>query len=175
MPEPVRGRPAAQLMRCTPAHVPRLAWIRRTREDWMSARGIVQWPTGSLAEAEILAQVERGEWFRLVEGSDAADGAAATLRAAARLLEADPEFWGEDEAPALYVHGLMVDLAAAGRGLGERLLELAGAEGRRRRRGLLRLDCAPHLVGYYRRRGFTPVRRTHFPDFTTVLLERPLT
>lgn len=175
MPEPALERRSAQLMRCTPAHVPCLVRIRRAREDWMAARGIVQWPLGSLGQAEILAQVARGEWFRLVEGVHEADGAAEPLHAAARLLDADPEFWDEDAASALYLHGLMVDLAAAGRGLGKQLLELAAAEGRRRRRAVLRLDCAPHLLDYYCRRGFTPVRRKHFPDFTTVLLERPLT
>ena len=140
----------------------------------MRTRGIQQWPLGSLAPSTILTQVEHGEWFRLVESGEAAGGAAEPLRAAARLLDADPEFWDEVAASALYVHGLMVHLAAAGHGLGARVLELAAAEGRRRQRAVLRLDCAPHLLEYYGRQGFVPVRRKHFPDFTTVLLERPL-
>lgn len=140
----------------------------------MLTRGIEQWPIGSLDPSTILSQVEHGEWFRVVESGETADGAAEPLHAAARLLDADPEFWDEDMSSALYVHGLMVDPAAAGLGLGARVLELAVAEGRRRQRAVLRLDCAPHLLEYYRRQGFAPVRRKHFPDFTTVLLERPL-
>lgn len=144
----------------------------------MLERGIDQWAPGSQTRMEILTQVDRGEWFRLVGEGRRPDGGDSTSRdellAAVRLLDADPDFWDDDVASALYVHGLMVDLPAAGRGLGEQVLELAAAEGRRRGRALLRLDCAPHLVAYYCRFGFASVRRKEFPAFTTVLLERPL-
>lgn len=172
-----------RLAQCTAADVPRLAAIRAEREQWMVDSGIDQWRPGSQTRMEILAQVDGGQWYQLVEPTapegDAVAGVAERsparpLRAAARLMDEDRDFWGEDRARALYVHGLMVDVAAAGQGLGSRLLELIAAEGIRRGRELLRLDCAPHLVPYYRRHDLVEVGQVEFPDFVSILLERRL-
>ncbi|MFC0672435.1 GNAT family N-acetyltransferase [Brachybacterium hainanense] len=155
------------LRRCDARDVPRLAEMRRSRECWMRDRGIDQWEIGSLAATMIAEQVARGEWFRL-------HGPSEDLLAAARLLEADPEFWGADIGPALYVHALMVDVSAAGRGLGRRVLELAAKEAAARELSMLRLDCAPHLLPYYAAQGFVQVGVKEFPQFITVLLEQEL-
>lgn len=158
-----------RLVRCSTADIPRLARMRADREQWMAEHGIEQWPIGSLPEPMIRRQVERGEWYRLEAVRHPEQWAAA-----ARLLDEDPEFWGEDVASALYVHALMVDTEHAGAGLGSRLLELAAVEACGRGRAMLRLDCVPHLVPYYRAHGFQQVGTKEFPEFTTILLQRPL-
>ena len=160
------------LRRCSPADVPRLAAMRRARERWMEERGVVQWAVGSLDTARIHDEVSGGEWYALDGGGPADPG---RFEAAVRLVDEDPLFWcGHERAgePALYAHGLMTDPAAAGRGLGARVLDLAGAEAVRRSRGLLRLDCAPHLLPYYRPLAFTEVGVKDFPAFRPVLLAR---
>ena len=52
-----------------------------------------------------------------------------------RLLWTDPDFWGDDHTPAVYVHGLMVDRRAAGHGLGHDAARLGGSPRARRRGG----------------------------------------
>jgi len=139
----------------------------------MERRGVVQWAVGSLDDTRIHAEVGRAEWHALDAGGPTGPGA---FEAAVRLVDEDPLFWGEHERaadPALYAHGLMTDPAASGRGLGALVLDLAESEAARRSRGLLRLDCAPHLLPYYLPLGFTEVGAKDFPTFRTVLLERP--
>lgn len=145
--------------------------LRRSLEDWLRAKGIDQWTPGEVTEDEVAAQIARGEWHVLRNG--------AGIGAALRFLRADREIWGQDETSARYVHGLMVDRAAAGRGLGEVLLRWAAerstAEGAER----LRLDCGESneaLRAYYRSRGFTEVGRKEFDHgrFSVTLLENQL-
>ena len=92
-----------------------------------------------------------------------------------RLLWTDPDFWGDDDTPAVYVHGLMVDRRAAGHGLGTALLDWAAARGRDAGVDLFRLDCRttnPVLRAYYERYGFRAVGQRDFADFSCTLLER---
>ncbi|RHA43636.1 GNAT family N-acetyltransferase, partial [Cellulomonas rhizosphaerae] len=101
------------------------------------------------------------------------DGLAATVR----LLWSDPDFWGDDDAPAVYVHGLMVARRRSGDGLGRALLDWAADQGREAGVGLLRLDCRttnPALRAYYEAYGFTAVGRRDFADFSCTLLELSL-
>jgi GNAT superfamily N-acetyltransferase len=164
----------AVLRTCTAADVPRLAAMRRAREQWMQQHGIVQWETGSLGEEQISIEVGRGEWHALDPGGSPEDH--REFDAAARLVDEDPFFWGDHERaaePAIYVHGLMTDPSAAGQGLGARVLDLAWAEAGRRGARWLRLDCAPHLLDYYRVQGFAPVGRKETAAFVTMLLEKP--
>jgi 8-oxo-dGTP diphosphatase len=159
---------------CVPSDVPRLAAMRRSREEWMEQQGIAQWRVGSLGAAQISLEVARGEWHVLEPGGSREDHRA--FDAAARLVDDDPFFWSQHERaeePALYVHGLMTDPSAKGLGLGAQLLELAWAEAGRRGARWLRLDCAPHLLDYYRPLGFTPVGRKETDEFVTLLLEKP--
>ena len=151
----------------TPADVDHIHALRRSLEDWMAAQGTVQWPPGSLPRERVAAQVDAGEWHVVVDES----GVVGT----ARLLWTDPDFWGDDHTPAVYVHGLMVDRRAAGRGVGTALLDWAAARGRDAGVGLLRLDCRttnPVLRGYYESHGFRPVGQRDFADFSCTLLER---
>jgi len=157
------------LTSAAPGDVDRIHALRRSLEDWMAETGLNQWPVGSLPRERIAAQVDAGEW-RLVHDDD---GLAATVR----LLWSDPDFWGDDHTPAVYVHGLMVARRRSGDGLGRALLDWSADQGRRAGVGLLRLDCRttnPALRAYYEAYGFTVVGRRDFADFSCTLLELSL-
>ena len=154
----------------SPSDVDAIHALRRSLEDWMAARGTVQWPPGSLPRERVAAQVDAGQWHVV---RDDELGIAATVR----LLWTDPDFWGDDDTPAVYVHGLMVDRRAAGRGLGAALLDWAAAQGREARVDVLRLDCRttnPVLRTYYESSGFRAVGQVDFADFSCTLLEASL-
>jgi len=143
--------------------------LRRSLEDWMAERGLMQWPVGSLPRERVAEQVASGH-VRVVRDCD---GIVASLR----LMWSDPDFWGDDRTPAVYVHGLMVDRRATGSGLGRRLLDWARDQGRTAGAGLQRLDCRttnPALRAYYESLGFVAVGRQSFPTFDVTLLERPI-
>lgn len=85
--------------------------LRRRIEHWLADRGIEQWGHGYLPLEEITDQIRAGEWYAVRDP-------ALGIVAAARLLRTDPQVWGEDDTPAVYVHGLMVERAASGRAWG---------------------------------------------------------
>jgi len=152
----------------TPADVDDIHALRRSLEDWMAAHGTVQWPQGSLPRERIAAQVDAGEWHVV---RDEELGLVGTLR----ILWTDPDFWGDDDTPAVYVHGLMVDRRVTGHGLGTALLDWAAARGRDAGVDLFRLDCRttnPVLRTYYESHGFEAVGQKDFADFSCTLLER---
>jgi GNAT superfamily N-acetyltransferase len=143
--------------------------LRRSLEDWMAARCVVQWPLRSLPVARIAAQVAAGEWYVVRDPL----GLVGTVR----LLWSDPDFWGADERPAVYVHGLMVDRRRNGEGIGTGLLDWAAQQGRLAGAQAFRLDCRttnPVLREYYERYGFTAVGQRDFADFSCTLLELSL-
>ena len=154
--------------RATTTDVESVHALRRALEDWMAERGIDQWLIGSLPLERVAAQVADGQWWVVRDG----DGLLGTLR----VVRADPEYWGEDDTPALYVHGLMVDRRASGTGLGRALLEWAHGEAERAGAQWLRLDhreSNPVLDARYRSWGFEPVGVTDRPGFAVVLMQRP--
>lgn len=142
--------------------------LRRQREDWLAAQGIDQWIPGEIPIATVKDQIDRGEWHLVRE-----DGIVV---AALRLLWEDPDFWGPDDGNAVYVHGLMVDLSHAGKGLGAELLNWAAHIGQQRGKSHLRLDSAltnPGLTRYYERLGFTRKGQRHVGNlFEVILWER---
>lgn len=144
--------------------------LRAAAERWLAERGIEQWHPGEVSLAEVQGQIAAGEWH--------VAGAAGLVCAALRLLWSDP-VWSDDR-PAVYVHGLVIDRAQAGRGLGAGLLDWAAAQGRRAGVTVLRLDCVEGNSGlrrYYARLGFRKVGRRDFdgPWHSAVLLERDIT
>jgi ribosomal protein S18 acetylase RimI-like enzyme len=162
---PTPVRPA----RATPADVDAIHALRRSLEDWMAANGTVQWQPGSLPRERIAAQVEAGEWHVVRN----AGGLVGTVR----LLWSDPDFWGPDQNPAVYVHGLMVDRRHTGAGVGTALLDWAQDQGRAAGADVFRLDCRttnPVLRRYYEAYGFTAVGQRDFADFSCTLLELDL-
>jgi ribosomal protein S18 acetylase RimI-like enzyme len=116
---------------------------------WLHARGIVeQWPLTFSREFEA-EHVAAGEVYLARQGGQA----IGTLM----LLWSDPRVWGAAPDDAGYVHGLAIRRAAAGHGLGRRMLGWAEttilAAGRR----YLRLDCWAknhERCRYYERAGF---------------------
>ena len=154
----------------TPADVDDIHALRRSLEDWMAEHGVVQWPQGSLPRERIAAQVDAGEWHVV---RDEGLGLVGTVR----ILWTDPDFWGDDHTPAVYVHGLMVDRRATGAGLGTTLLDWAAARGRDAGVDVFRLDCRttnPVVRTYYERYGFRAVGQRDFADFSCTLLELSL-
>lgn len=145
--------------------------LRRQLEDWLHAKGVRQWPRGEVDRDDIARQVDRGEWH-LVRSTSG--GVAAAMR----VLWSDPDFWGSDVAPAVYVHGLMVDRDSAGLGWGPFMLDHAARIGRAAGVRTLRLDCAEHnevLRAFYRRERFREVGRRDFDGlFGVTLFERDI-
>jgi GNAT superfamily N-acetyltransferase len=143
--------------------------IRRARADeasvvaglwteaaaWLASRGIDQWqyePHHDRIAASVAAgECWLAEWDGWVVGTITVDG------------RADPEFWTAADHPdaALYAHRMVVARAAAGTGLGARLLDHAGRLAAEAGKRWLRLDAwrdNPGLADYYRSQGFTEVR-----------------
>ncbi|MEV0708841.1 GNAT family N-acetyltransferase [Nocardia aurea] len=141
-----------------PADAAAIARLRDRLAQWMVDNGIAQWLPGEYPTAMVRAETERGEWFVWRE--------SGTLIAAVRLIWRDPEFWGDDDAEAGYIHGLMVAPEYRGRDLGGRILAFCAertlAEGIVRQR----LDTAANnevLRKYYTAQGFTEVREATLP------------
>lgn len=151
---------------------PRLVALREEAAQWLTDRGITQWAPGEVGLAEVANQLATGEWFVLRR--------EGRVVAAVRLLFSDESVWGPHSGGAVYVHGLVVDRAAAGQGLGAALLRWAEERCRRTGRELLRLDCVESnaaLRDYYARAGFAEVGRREFTDrpwHPVVLLEKRL-
>lgn len=147
--------------------------LREQIEAWLDTEGMEQWGHGHLSLEEISRQIDDGQWYVVREP-------VLGICAAARLLWSDPEVWGEeDRTCAVYVHGLMVHRAAAGRGLGPAVLDWAAQQGRTRAAEVFRLDCVesnPALRAFYRRQGFREIGRRDFdgPQFSATLLEKGL-
>lgn len=144
--------------------------LRCQIEDWLGEQGIEQWGHGHVSRQEITEQIRAGQWHLLRDPD-------VGIAAAARLLRTDPEVWGAEDIPAVYVHGLMVSRGAAGRGLGACLLEWAAERGRAEGAEVVRLDCVETntvLRTFYQRQGFQEVGRRDFdgPWYSATLLEK---
>jgi hypothetical protein len=90
---------------------------------WLAERGIQQWPVPYPREPTERALAERGLWVVCRAGRT-----VATMRTARR----DPDVWGDDAFPALYVHALAVRREAPARGSGLGLLRWAARTAGRR-------------------------------------------
>lgn len=146
--------------------------LRHALEEWLESKSVKQWGRGEVGRDEVERQVAANEWH--VVRSPSGD-----LRAALRLLWSDEPVWREQNAFAAYVHGLMVNRAEAGLGLGAALLAWAEQQARKKAAPLLRLDCVESneaLRHYYRALGFSEVGRRDFdgPWYSAVLLEKDL-
>jgi GNAT superfamily N-acetyltransferase len=135
-----------------------LVGLYQAAQRWLAEIGSDQWAKNTEEKARnyITRSIERGEcWLAemqgLVVGMITVDD------------HADPEFWTPQDEPedALYVHRMVVDRLAAGKGVGGQLLDWSESLAASRGCTWLRLDAwrtnAP-LHAYYQRQGFTPVR-----------------
>jgi ribosomal protein S18 acetylase RimI-like enzyme len=115
---------------------------------WVGERGYEQWPL-PFPRDELAAAIERGEVYLAELDGDA----VATVT----LLWDDPKYWGARPPDAAYVHKLAVSRAAAGRRIGQTLVEWADNTAAAAGREFLRLDCLrdnPGIRAYYERLGF---------------------
>ncbi|MDF0528854.1 GNAT family N-acetyltransferase [Tsukamurella sp. 8F] len=155
-----------------PCDAPDIVNLRDRIARWMVDRGIRQWSPGEYPIATAADEAARGEWF-------VARDEAGCLAATVRLIWSDPRFWGDADAPAGYVHGLMVATASTVRG--RDVLDFAAERTLERGLDRLRLDVVGHndvLVRFYADYGFTEVGRARlphpFPDYEIALMEKPL-
>ncbi|GAA4403985.1 GNAT family N-acetyltransferase [Tsukamurella soli] len=150
--------------------------LRDRLAQWMVDTGIRQWTPGEYPVQLAADEAARGEWHVVRD-------AAGCLVATVRVVWCDPDFWGPGDqggdAPAGYVHGLMVAPGSPvrGRDLLDHVAELTVARGLDR----LRLDFVSHsdaLRRFYVGYGFREVRRTvlpaPFPRMEISLMELPL-
>jgi GNAT superfamily N-acetyltransferase len=121
---------------------------------------LVDW----IEEGEVLVQRDRG---RII-------GAVA-------MLGREPDTWGDDATPAIYVHSLMVDRSYAGQNLGARMLERVEAIARSRGDRYVRLDAGAdldRLQRWYDARGYERVAPHSLTDagktFEVTLRQKPL-
>lgn len=115
---------------------------------WLSQQGIYQWPTPYPRESINRAFADRQLWV-----GNRADRIVATMRTAFH----DPDVWGNDPLPALYVHGLAVRREPESRGSGLELLHWAVHAAANEGLVAVRLDCWAEnrrLRRYYEQAGF---------------------
>jgi ribosomal protein S18 acetylase RimI-like enzyme len=170
----------------SPATIDDVGDIRRVMQEaseFKYSKGDALWGTEPFADEEVSRMVESGNIFVYK-----VDGAVA---ASVVLLKNDERMWGEEQGnddSALYVHKLTTGNAFRGRGVGEKVLSLAERLATEQGRTRLRLDCPydnENLYNYYRRLGFSEVRRYERPSspsrrnpdkdvFRAALLEKEL-
>ncbi|MER6944733.1 GNAT family N-acetyltransferase [Nonomuraea sp. NPDC000554] len=149
--------------------------------EWLYSRGVRQWPRGGFGPERIEPLIEERVLFLLDDELSFLSPDEPTPPVATIAIDghADPEFWtpADDPAAGLYVHKLAVSRAWSGSGLGEALLDWAGAMAYGSGLTWLRLDCAkanPRLQGYYRHCGFRHLRTVDLPHRASgALFQRP--
>ncbi|NKY53244.1 GNAT family N-acetyltransferase [Nocardia vermiculata] len=160
------------IARAQACDIDRIIELRHNVEEWLASRQIVQWTPREIPDSVFCDQVAAGEYYvARLEGLPGIVGAC-------RLLWADRALW-QDEAFAGYVHGLVVDRAHAGTGIGGALLDWAGRTARAAGADRLRLDCVDTntaLCAYYRAAGFIQVgHRSIGASRGVALFQRTLT
>ncbi len=136
--------------------------------QWLRERGSEQW-SAPFTPPWIEHQIELGQYFVAFY--------KAELVATFRLMWTDPDYWGEDDTPALYLHTLAVNAAFSGKGIGSQILNWAEDYALQHDKPLLRLDTAadnPFLVTYYDKAGFMNKGQIIIKNFRVVLLEKRL-
>ncbi|MFI1938190.1 GNAT family N-acetyltransferase [Streptomyces purpureus] len=148
-----------------PDDLPALLALRAEATRWLRDRGSDQWSdarTGPVALEKWRRVVEQGNTWVVVD-SVGGDALATVSRGSA-----DVDFWTADDRPesAFYLDKLIVARRAAGRRLGERVVDWACGVAEREGRAWVRVDVwrtNPRLHAYYERLGFTHVRTCVHP------------
>ncbi|MFF7359953.1 GNAT family N-acetyltransferase [Streptomyces sp. NPDC008125] len=138
-----------------PDDVAKLLAFREEAARWLTTLGSDQWQRPYPAE-RLLATIEAGTVFMVMDGSTTA--ATITL-----TPEAEDGLWSESELaePSMFINKLTVSRSYAGRDVGGRLLDWAGARAHAAGAVWLRLDAWTANEGlqqYYLRHGFRHVR-----------------
>ena len=156
--------------RATLAETDLLIAIHEKASRWLLARGIRQWKTDTFPRDRLSIRIERGEVYVVRLGGEPVGMVI--------LQEADEDTWGARPDDALYLHGLRVLRAYAGRGIGRAILRWAEDQVTSRGRIYLRLDCLADnakLRAYYEDAGFrhiTDMTWEDDPDWRSSLYER---
>jgi ribosomal protein S18 acetylase RimI-like enzyme len=169
------------LRRAEPADLPGVITLLADTAEWLYAQGVRQWPRGGFGPERIEPLIEERVLFLLDDELRYLDPDESAPPVATIALDdhADPEFWtsGDNPGAALYIHKLAVARPWSGSGLGDALLDWAGASAHASGLPCLRLDCAKgnlRLQRYYRNRGFRHVRTVDLPHRSSgALFERP--
>jgi protein-tyrosine phosphatase len=152
-----------------------LVRLRDAAAHWMRANGIAQWKPGEMREDHFHRRMADGEVWLAESGGRAVGGW--------ELWWEDEAAWGPQAPEAGYVHRLMVDRAAAPRGVGRAMLGEAERRIAEAGRAYCRLDCVstnPRLRAYYEGAGYTVVGEQPFKDggsgstYGVTLLEKKL-
>ena len=159
------------------ADAPRVQAIIADAARWLLDHGIKQWEWFLTPEGHrhIERRIEEHEVYLLVRAGEP-DGAIATVT----VQWSDREFWGDrgEDGAAVYVHGLAVRRAYAGRGVGTQLIDFAAERARQCGRRFVRLDCMASnakLRAFYAGLGFDLLEtRCVHGRFESALLERPI-
>ena len=132
--------------------------------EWLLSRDILQWIPGQIQMNWLRERIAVGEvWVATLDG---------VLAGSFRLIWSDRATWGTQRDDAGYVHGLVINRAYAGMGIGLRLLEHADKLVAAAGRPYLRLDCmSDALLAYYQRAGFTLVGGKRWDHGASYLLE----
>ncbi|WP_219467420.1 GNAT family N-acetyltransferase [Nonomuraea rhizosphaerae] len=169
------------LRRADETDLPGVLRLLADTSEWLHSQGVRQWPRGGFGPERIEPLIaERvlylvDDELRYLELDDAAPPVATI----AVDGHADPEFWrpGDDPGDALYVHKLAVARPWSGSGLGDALLDWAGAMAYDQGRTWLRLDCAKanqRLQAYYSKHRFRHLRTVDLPHRSSgALFQRP--
>jgi ribosomal protein S18 acetylase RimI-like enzyme len=180
------GLAPASLEAALPYDAAAVVALRDAAARWQRERGIRQWEVGEVTPEQVRRQIERGEWHVVREPATSSVPAEfpvklrVEVRAAVRVVTADPDVWGTRDDDAWYVHGLVVDRRQTGRALGARVLRRVEQDAWSRGRTAVRLDCVAsneRLRRYYREQGYREVGERSFPgagSLTVVLLEKDL-
>jgi ribosomal protein S18 acetylase RimI-like enzyme len=163
------------IRRAATAYAPRVQAVISDAARGLLTRGIRQWEWFLTPEGHehIARRIEEHEVYLV-----ARDGNLEDATATVTVQWSDREFWGDrgDDGAAVYVHGLAVRPAFAGRAIGAKLIDFAAERARQRGRSLVRLDCMASnakLRAYYAGLGFELVEtRCVHGRFESALLER---
>ncbi|MFG1702261.1 GNAT family N-acetyltransferase [Nonomuraea sp. M3C6] len=169
------------LRRAEPSDLPGVLTLLADTAEWLYSQGVRQWPRGGFGPERIEPLIEERVLFLLDDELRYLDPDESAPPVATMALDdhADPEFWtpSDDPSSALYIHKLTVARPWSGSGLGDALLDWAGASAYAAGLPQLRLDCAKgnrRLQDYYRSRGFRHVRTVDLPHRSSgALFERP--
>ncbi len=164
-------RESVRIERARPEELGDVVKILDDAAGWLRDQGIEQWPDSFSEDAtwrmdRIRSYVECGLTY-LVKDESGLSLATFTLSSAA-----DPQFaHGWPDSPDLggYVFRMAVLRSAAGRDLGNVMLDYAGAQVGRWGKPWLRIDVHRHnrkLQEYYERRGFVKVAEVTAPDLS---------
>ena len=124
------------------------------------SHGDIAWGEPNYTTDEVRQLQKRGEMFIAFDNK--------RVVATVSLADSDTRIWGDDIAPALYIHKLAVDSSFSGKKIGEKLIEWAATQAQEKGIYRLRLDCGGNVAGlcsYYERIGFIRVGTTTIESY----------